>query len=322
MNGPRAPSSARVVLALTLLVITGALAVAACSRSGKATSTSKPTSASSTAVSSMGPATGALPLAATATGAQLAAAYAADVSEGKPTIGLFAKDAVLQDRATGALRVGVKAIAKYQHFWSEALTFEALSRLVGSDGFVVESMADGVVNSVDVLRVRDGSIVVDYVYHDDLQQQPGTCIPTSLETASAPSDTEAASGAVATAYMSALGALDPARLAPLYARQVVYMDTGRDARYVGPFAALRAHATMFTLKGVRFQANGLLDGPGWAAVMWKRTDREGGRPLVSIPTKYTRWGKRPTIHGVSILEIRHGQIARETIYCDHLRTRY
>ncbi len=100
------------------------------------------------------------------------------------------------------------------------------------------------------------------------------------------------------------------------------MDTGRDALYQGPSEALGAHAKMFALAGVRFQANGVLDGPGWAAVMWKRSDSEGGKPLVDIPAKLAKAAMRPTIHGVSILEIRDGKIARETIYSDHLRTRY
>jgi hypothetical protein len=56
--------------------------------------------------------------------------------------------------------------------------------------------------------------------------------------------------------------------------------------------------------------------------MWKRTDREGGKPLVDIPDQFTKQGRRPTIQGVTILEIRKGEIARETIYSDHLRTRY
>jgi ketosteroid isomerase-like protein len=263
------------------------------------------------------------PLATPTTTAQVAAAYAEDSREGRPTIGLFAKDAVLRDRGHGDLRVGVKAIARFQDFWSGVLiTFEPRSLLVGSGGFVAENTAAGFEYGVDVLRVRGGKIVADYLYFDDLQQEPAMWDPMPLKTPPAASDTEAASGAVAKAYMAAMRALSPGRLAALYAPKVVYQDTGRDVRYVGPSAAARAHAKMFALKGVRFRANGGLDGPGWAAVMWKRSDREGGKPLVDIPAVLTTWGKRATIHGVSILEIRDGKIARETIYCDHIRTRY
>jgi ketosteroid isomerase-like protein len=203
-----------------------------------------------------------------------------------------------------------------------AIRFEPLSQLAGSDGFVLENVAEAIDYGAEVVFVRGGKIVADYIYHDDLQQEPPMQAPTPLQTPPAASDTEAASAAVAKAYMAALRALDPARLASLYAPEVVYMDTGRDVDYRGPSAAVRAHVRMFALKGVRFRANGVLVGPGWAAVMWKRRDREGGKSLVDIPAQFTRWGERPTIHGVSVLEIRDGKIARETIYCDHLRTKY
>jgi hypothetical protein len=103
---------------------------------------------------------------------------------------------------------------------------------------------------------------------------------------------------------------------------VVYQDTSRDMRYAGPSAAVAEHAKMFALKGLRFQANGIVCGPGWAAVMWKRSDHEGDKPPDGFPGELAKWAKCPTIHGVSILEIRDGRIARETIYSDHLRTRY
>jgi hypothetical protein len=44
----------------------------------------------------------------------------------------------------------------------------------------------------------------------------------------------------------------------------------------------------------------------------------GGALVASAAAKR---GKRPTIHGLSILEIRDGRITRETIYSDHLRDR-
>jgi hypothetical protein len=56
--------------------------------------------------------------------------------------------------------------------------------------------------------------------------------------------------------------------------------------------------------------------------MWKRTDREAGKPPAGLPDRYTKWGRSATIRGVTILEIREGKIARETIYSDHVRTKY
>jgi ketosteroid isomerase-like protein len=317
-------SQAALPLLLIALIVAAALALAACGGSGQATSTSTPAFTPTAAASSVGTTSGAAsPVATPTTAAQVAAAFAALAAEGKPTAGLYAEDAVLQDRSYGALKVGVEAIRKFQEFWSGVGgPSPTRALLVGGDGFIVESVFAGFEYAVDVLRVRDGKVVADYVYYDDLQQGPAMYAPTPLETPPAAGDTEAASGEMAKAYMDALRALSPARLAALYAPSVVYMDTGRDALYTGPSEALGAHAKMFALAGVRFQANRVLMGPGWAAVMWKRSDSEGGKPLVDIPAKYARWGKRPTIRGVSILEIRDGKIARETIYSDHLRTRY
>jgi hypothetical protein len=268
-----------------VLLVVGALALAACGGSGQATSTSTPAFTPSAAASSAGTTSGSTsPVATPTKAAQVAAAFAALAAEGKPTAGLYAEDAVLQDRSYGALNVGVEAIRKFQEFWSGVGgPSPTRALLVGGDGFIVESVFAGFEYVVDVLRVRGGKVVADYVYYDDLQQGPAMNAPTPLETPPAAGDTEAASGAVAKAYMAALRALSPARLAALYAPEVVYIDTGRDALYKGPSAALGAHARMFALNGLRFQANGVLNGPGWAAVMWQRSDREGGKPLVDIP---------------------------------------
>lgn len=170
--------------------------------------------------------------------------------------------------------------------------------------------------------MHDGKIVSEYLYYNDAAPEYPRFPPAPLKTPPAPTDTQAASRALANAYMSALRALAPARLTPLYAHDVVYQDTARDRRYVGPSAAVTAHAQMFALNGVRFPRLGVVAGRGWAAVMWKRTDREGGKPPAGLPAKYTKWGRRPTIHGVTILEIREGKIARETIYSDHIRTKF
>jgi ketosteroid isomerase-like protein len=310
-----------VIAVLAVLVVVAALAF---QHGGtKTTATTAEQASTLSAAASTGTTTEtAIPVAAPPRTATLAAVYVRYGQEGRLTVGLFGKDAVLQDRSSGDLRVGVKAIADFQKFWVKHLRFEPLSQLAGSDGFVLENVAEAIDYGAEVVFVRGGKIVADYIYHDDLQQEPPMQAPTPLQTPPAASDTEAASAAVAKAYMAALRALDPARLASLYAPEVVYMDTGRDVDYRGPSAAVRAHVRMFALKGVRFRANGVLVGPGWAAVMWKRRDREGGKSLVDIPAQFTRWGERPTIHGVSVLEIRDGKIARETIYCDHLRTKY
>jgi hypothetical protein len=306
-----------VAVVVTLAVTAGAQTACGGKNASGETGSSTPSTPATTASAS--------PTAAPTTTAQIAAAWCAGGAAGQSTAGLFAKDGLAQDRAFGELAVGVKAIEERQMHWYAVLgTFEPLSRLVGSHGFVAEVFVAGSQYGVDVVRVRGGKIITDYLYYDDLQQHllTGTNAPKAVKAPPAASDTAAASRAVAGHYMSALRALAPARLASMYAGTVVYQDTGRDRVYRGPAAAAAAHAKMFALKGVSFQPNGVLAGPGWAAVMWKRTDREGGKPLVDIPVKWTKLGKGPTIHGVSILEIRDGKIARETIYCDHVRTMY
>jgi hypothetical protein len=325
-------TSAAIAVLLASLVVVMALTLGACGGGSGSATTATPTSAPPALGSSTGtPAGGASPVATPTTTAEVTAAYFDALSKVENIIGfrrlvgLYAEDARFEDRAMGVEAVGAKAIADYwnTYFLAGPLKDKPFSRLVGGDSAVVEEVASagGQVYGADVLRMRGGKIVTDFIYYNDtgaISRFP----PVPLKTPPAQADTQAASQKLADVYMSALRALAPARLAALYAGHVVYQDTARDRRYVGPSAAVAAHAQMFALEGVSFQAMGVAAGPGWAAVMWKRTDREGGKPLVDIPDQYTKWARRPTIHGVSILEIRRGEIARETVYSDHLRTRY
>ncbi len=331
MNSPRRvlhPTSC--APPLIVLLVAGALALGACGGSGQATSTSTPASTSSPASSSTASATGdTSPLATPTTPAQVVAAYAAALKEFRSPIGLFSRHARSEDRAIGDIRRGSKAVKAYQDYWQggqAGITVTPRSWFSGSDGAILEERGDwgGAAGyAVNLFRIHDGKITVWYVYYSDwLSDRVPKLEPPLLKTPPGPSDTEAASRRSARAYMAALQALAPARLASLYAHDVVYQDTSRDVHYAGSAAALAEHAKMFALKGLRFEAAGVLAGPGWAAVMWRRTDREGGKPPLGYPPELAKWAVRPTICGVSILEIRDGKIARETIYSDHLRTRY
>jgi hypothetical protein len=311
--------------AALLLLLIAALALVACGSSGSA-----PTAAPSTPTPTASPS----PVATPTTTAEVTAAYFAalshvdnDIYAFRRLVGLYAEDAGFEDRSMGTVAVGRKAIADNidAFFLAGPLKAAPFSRLVGSEWAVIEevdSAGGGQVYAVNVLQVRGGKIMKAYVYYNDTGSDDLKFRPAPLTTSPAASDTEAAGQAMAADYMSALRALEPARLSPLYAGDVVYQDIARDHLYVGPRAAIAAHARMYALRGISFQKVGAAAGPGWAAVMWKRTDREGGKPLVDIPARYTRWAKRPTIHGVTILEVRDGKIGRETIYSDHLRTRY
>jgi SnoaL-like domain len=311
-----------------LLVVAGALTLGACG-SRNATNSTKPTPTSSAMASPTAAASPASPVATPTTTAQVVAAYAAALKEFRSPIDLFSRDARSEDRAIGDVRRGWKAVKAFQEYFQggqAGITTTPRSWFAGSDGAILEERGDwgfGAGYVVNLFRIHDGKITTWYVYLSDmLSDRVPKLAPALLKTPPGPSDTETVSRRSARAYMTALQALAPARLAALYAHDVVYQDTSRDIRYAGSAAAVAEHAKMFALRGVRFQANGVLDGPGWAAVMWRRTDREGGKPPVGYPAELAKWAIRPTIHGVSILEIRDGKIARETIYSDHLRTRY
>jgi hypothetical protein len=306
-----------------VLLVAGTLVLAACGSSTETTTSQAGVLPTTTAPS-------ASPVATPTTPAQVVAAYAAAVKDSRSPIDLFSGHARLEDRSMGDIRVGVKAVKAFQDEWfigpQRGLTITPRSWFAGSDGAILEQSGDdgaAVIFGVDLLRIHAGKISNCYIYYSDwLSDRVPKLAPPLLKTPPEPSDTETASRAQARAYMSALHALAPARLASLYAHDVVYQDTSRDTHYAGPGAALAAHATMFALKGLRFRPAGVLAGPGWAAVMWKRTDFEGGKPPLGYPPELAKWAVRPTICGVSILEIRDGKIARETIYSDHLRTRY
>ena len=304
----RSPSS--VAFLAVLLAVAAAFMLAACGGSGNANSAGMPTVTPSASPS---------PIASPTTTAEGTAAFYDALSRVdnyvwfKRLVALYADDARFEDRGMGVVAIGREAIADYwnTYFLAGPLKVAPYSRLVGSDWAVVEEVASagGQVYGADVLEARRGKIVTHFVYYNDMGSDDLKFRPKPLTSPPAPADTQASSQTMAGDYMSALQSLDPARLPPLYARDVVYQDVGRDRLYVGPQAATAAHARMYALRGVGFQKVGVVAGPGWAAVMWKRTDREGGTPLVDIPDQYTRWARRPTIHGVTILEIRDGKIA-------------
>jgi ketosteroid isomerase-like protein len=238
---------------------------------------------------------------------------------------LYADDACMEDRAYGASSVGKDQIRAYftQYFTGGNLSDKIVSTYVGSGCAVVESLAysPGVVAlpAAEIIKLDGGLITTHYVYYYDGQigreAEP-------LQTEAEPGDTEAESLRTARAYLSALRATDVEALARTYAADVVYRDTAHKRSFAGADAATEAHAAVFAMKGVKYEGDGVFAGPGWAAVLWRRTDREGRQiAYPDLPDDYLRLAKRPTVAGVSVLEIRAGKVVRETVYCDHLRTR-
>jgi ketosteroid isomerase-like protein len=240
-------------------------------------------------------------------------------------IALYAEDACMEDRAFGATAKGTDEIRAYweRFFLSGLVSYRTVATYLGRDCAVIECDAyapDVMLPSIEVLMLRDGRIRAEYVYYCDGQKGRTT---TPLKTQLGPRDSAAVALRTAKAYLSALRALDAGALGSLYTDKVVYWDTADKRRFVGASAASHAHAKMFAMKGVGFSGAGVLSGRGWAVVMWRRTDREGRQiPFPeAMPDEFLALAKRPTIAGATMLEIRDGKIARETIYCDHLRTR-
>jgi ketosteroid isomerase-like protein len=236
---------------------------------------------------------------------------------------LYAADARVEDRALGQVCEGATKIRAYWQTWfgSSTFTYGAVATFVGRDCAAIESGATGMdmmLPTLEVLLLRNGRIATAYVYYYD-----GIAgrMPTALTTTPGSPDTGRASRRVARAYMATLRRLDAGGLASLYAGTVVYRDVAHEGRYAGVAAAVQAHEEMFAMKGVRFAAAGVLGGPGWAVVMWRRTDREGKQLPLQLPAVALRAAKRATIAGATLLEIRRDAIVRESIYCDHLRTR-
>jgi hypothetical protein len=311
--------------AIGLLFLTTMTACAGSEEGGVAT----PAASSPLASSSVGPTAGGAVSPATA--AQLISSYTDaatrlhDAGEIDTLAALYADDARMEDRAFGATTVGRDEIRAYwkRFFVTGPLSYEVVAAYTGRGCAAIESNAfssEVALPTVEVFKLRGGRIAEDYVYYYDGQVGH---VPAPLETEPGPADTVTVSRRVAAAYLSSLRSLDARGLASLYAPSVVYRDTAHARRFVGVAAAAGAHAQVFAMKGVRFAGAGIITGPGWAVVMWRRTDSRGRQiPFPDgLPAEYLELARRPTIAGATLLEIRDGRIGRETIYCDHLRTR-
>jgi len=309
-------SRTTVACARVLVVAIAALALAACGGTSTTTTQSERASPSAAPTSSA-----AVMSTYTALGAKLT-----DPGTLARFMRLYADDATLTDRAFGGVYHGAAAISGYflQFLGPGGVyTYRPVCWRAGTEGAIAEEIvasSEMRLPSLEVLRLRGGKVVqTDVYYLDAYFGRP----PVPLATAPGPSDTEAASLRTAGAYWAALRRLDPAALGRLYTDATVYRDVASARQYKGATATAAAHARVFAMHGVAYSGGEVVAGPGWAAVLWARTDREGGKPhtQVSIPAEWTKRAGRPTIDGATVLEIRGGKIVRETVYCDHLRTK-
>lgn len=122
--------------------------------------------------------------------------------------------------------------------------------------------------------------------------------PAPLHPSRDPRDTEAAAAAVARSYAEALRAKDAAALVRLAARDVDFLDVERDVRGGRTELAARYRRMFRRPSDLTFSDLREFSGAGWAAIMW----------TAASPSMQSR------ATGLTVLEIRRGRIARETVY--------
>jgi ketosteroid isomerase-like protein len=152
-----------------------------------------------------------------------------------------------------------------------------------------------------VFETRGGKVVHEGDYEQDFQNLPnGRALePRALKTAPGPADTAAAAEDVVLRYSAALQAKDAAAVAALSAPKVAFVDTASSTMGSEP-DEVRAHfAAIFTKPSdLAFTNLRYTFGRGWAALIWTAASQSFAA----------------TADGVTVLEIRDGKVARETLY--------
>ncbi len=155
-----------------------------------------------------------------------------------------------------------------------------------------------------LLAVSDGRVIHEETFADPHLDVARTAGPTPCpEPEARGSDSAAWSGKVAGWLATAEEKGDWATLRTLYSADVVFLDTSRKEPLRGITATVDWHRAAGFGSSVQLDAEAPLSGEGWALLRWtaRAADSEGDR--ISVP-------------GVTMLEIRDGRIARETIYYD------
>ncbi len=155
---------------------------------------------------------------------------------------------------------------------------------------------EAVVPHVSVFQVEDGQVIAQDLYYSGVASE-GTAPMTLAEPPTA-ADTATACAEVTRAYATALGTAAMDAAAELYSDDVSFLETTSDTALSGPAAVgmyyegLFARSDSFGFSDLRYFA-----GEGFGAVLWQAGT--GAAPGA----------------GVTVLEIRDGKIARETLYC-------
>jgi len=301
MNRPRgfrSSASIAIGLALASFVVVATLTLAACGGSSTkaATSPSATPSVAATPVALVG--TDSVAVTKKAVDGYNAAWVAWRTDQFGP---LYAADVVFFDncffarlkgkavilkalRGSLAITTGARVYADYAgHGWGVAeLRWDYLD-----DSF------NGSMQVLVLLGSRGGKIVHE-AWNYEPSEKGRTLAPAPLKSAPGPQDTPSAAEGVALEYAAALQAQDAAAIAALSAPTIAFTDTasgtvGHDpgqvqAHYAKIFKTPAGWSLTFTNLSYAF-------GAGWAAVLWNASG-----------------------DGVTMLEIRDGKIARETLY--------
>jgi ketosteroid isomerase-like protein len=235
-------------------------------------------------------------------------AFAAGVAalSGDRFVPLYADDVVYNDFAFGTRAEGKADVLKeLRRSLREADGARVLASYADRGWGVLEhrwdftEVYDVSIQPITVLQIRDGKIVTESWYYQDPSTLPGgkPLEPKPLTSAPGPADTAAAE-AVALKYAAALQAKDAAALAALSAPKIAFMDTASSTVGGSPPDVQTHYAEIFdrALAGSAFTRLRYACGRGWAAVIW------------------TASGGGVDGEGATMLEIRDGNIARETLY--------
>lgn len=159
---------------------------------------------------------------------------------------------------------------------------------------------DASIQPMTVFEIVDGKIVSEAWWYQDPVDLPDGTPPEPKPLSSAPGsqDTAASAETAALHYAAALQAKDADQMAALSAVDIAFMDTSAGTVAGSPDQVRTYYARVFEAPAdPAFTDLRYVSGPGWATVIWSTGASE------------------PTFgDGVTMLEIRDGKIARETLY--------
>jgi SnoaL-like domain len=160
-----------------------------------------------------------------------------------------------------------------------------------------------------VYKTRGGKIVHEGDYLQAFQNLPeGSALePEPLQSAPGPADTAAAAEGAALRYAAALQAKDAAAVAAVSAPKIALVDTA-SSTVGGDPEAVRAHYAAIFRKpdDLAFKNLGYMFGRGWAVVLWTAAS-----PSSAL-----------SADGGTLLQIRNGKIARETLYYNSVKVAF